>query len=207
VHLVERGGIGDTRRLEHLLPPGDSLFERGKGRTHTVRVRVAEHDVVRSAFGREHGVVACLQAAAAGDALRLEMFERLGEDADPGDMRAVRPAARDEIDVAVEQQRGAAVLAERREPLDPVDALALVARPEPQHDRGDLGSGQGVRQRSRKRLRVPDGRRDQHEARLRTRLGLFRAGSHAGGDVSAIRRDWGDEDVFRYYVSRSILMP
>ena len=54
---------------------------------------LAEHHVVGAALGREHGVVPRVQAAAAGDARRLQPFDRRGERLDAGQMRAVGAAS------------------------------------------------------------------------------------------------------------------
>jgi len=136
--------------------------------------------------------MARLQSAAAGDALGLEPVERLNEAFNAGQMRAVGASARDKLSVAVEQQRAVALLAERSEPLDAVDALALVTGRKLQDHGRDVRRRQGFAQRSRERLRIRDSGRDQHQPRLGARFGLFRSGSHRSGHVSPIRRDWGE---------------
>ena len=77
--LLRAGGKSDAGNREQLRPPFDALDDRLERRAPAARLRLAEHHVVRAAFAGGHGVVAALQAAAAGDARGLEAFDRRQE--------------------------------------------------------------------------------------------------------------------------------
>ena len=134
--------------------------------------RLAEHDVVGAGFGGEHGVVTGLKSAGAGDALGLEALDGLAERVDTGEMRAVGAGARDQIGMAVEQQRRVLVLHDRRERLGAIDQRALVRVGQPQQHRGDIGASErrgkafGKRRRIGQRAASPDKAAAANVARL-----------------------------------------
>src|SRR6185437_10317015 len=70
-------------------------------------------------------IVARRQSAGAGNALRLEGYERSGESVDAGKMRSIGVRARNELDASIEDQRGVLGLHNRRERLDAVGERAF----------------------------------------------------------------------------------
>src|SRR5262245_64380915 len=78
----ERSNVFDLPRkanagnLEQLRPPRHSFDYRIERRTVLALVGVAEHHVVSASLRSQHGIMAGLQAAATGDARRLERAER-----------------------------------------------------------------------------------------------------------------------------------
>jgi len=143
-----------------------------------VRIGLAEHDVVRALFGREHGVVTGIEAAASGDAVGLERRQRLGERFRAGQVRAVGAAACDQVGVTVENEGRVMALRHGRELLDAVDEAPLVARRQPDKHGRDVTGGQCGLEDPGERIRTLDRGRHEVKARLRPRLGMLRAGGH-----------------------------
>ena len=71
-------------------------------------------------------------------------------------MRAIGAGARDQVGMAVEQQRHVLVLHDARERLGAVDLRALVGLGQPQQHGGDVAGIERRRQIFRKRLGVLD---------------------------------------------------
>ena len=94
--------------------------------------------------------------AAAGDTGGLERVERRQKSLDAGEMRAVGAATGHDVRMAVEQQRDALVLHERRQRLDEIDLRALVGFGEPQQHRRDVGGIERSRKFARECRRVLD---------------------------------------------------
>ena len=140
--FFQRRGIADAGRLEHsahhcrrsAIASADGRWPLGIG--------LAEQHVIRAGFARDHRVVPRGQSADAGDAVGLQRWQRLLHGLDAGQMRAVGAGARDQIDMAVEQQRRAASWI--------AGASALIARVmvrwsvgfEPHQHRRDIGRGE-----------------------------------------------------------------
>ena len=119
------------------------------------------------------------ETADAGDAVGLQRRQGVFHRRDAGQMRAIGAAARHQFDMAVEQQRRAAVLHGRRQRLDARDHGALVGLAQPQQHGGDVGGGKQAGQaRDQLRRIVHDGR-CEIEARRRARRNRF------GGQVYA----------------------
>ena len=89
----------------------------------------------------------------------------------PVEMGAVGAGARRDLGVAVEQERRALVLDDRRQRLDAVDQRAVIRRSKPQQHRGHIGRVERGGKRVAKPGRVGDLR--GHEIKARGRAPRF----------------------------------
>ena len=90
-----------------------------------------------------------VEPADAGDAVGLEDVERGAELRHAGQMRAIGAGARDQLGMAVEQQRHVLVLRDRRKRLGDIDQRALVGFGQAQQHGGDVAGGQRLRPAAR----------------------------------------------------------
>ena len=93
-------------------------------------------------------------------------------------MRAVAAGARDQLCMAVEQQRHVFLLRHRGQRLGDIGLGALVCLGEPQQHGGDVAGAERFGERRMQGVGVGDARRHQIEPRLRARFGLFGSRSH-----------------------------
>jgi hypothetical protein len=100
-NCVQRLAVTHAGDLEHVRPPADALFYGRERRALSGRVRLAEHHVVGTLLGGEHGIVPASQAANTHDALRLERFECPGEIGNAIEVRAVGARARDQLEAPI----------------------------------------------------------------------------------------------------------
>ncbi len=88
-------------------------------------------------------------------------------------MRAIGAAARHQFDMAIQQQRRAAVLNGGRQRLDARDHGALVGLAQPQQHGGDVGGGEQAGEAGDELRRIVHDRRREIEARHRARRNRF----------------------------------
>ncbi len=157
--------MGDAGRLEQFGPPCQPISNRFRGRPITGLIRLAEQHVVGAGLASDHGVMACRQAANADDAVGFQWRHCLLQRLDTGEMCAVGAGPRDQIGMAIEQNRGAAVLDQRRENLDARHHCAGIGGREPHQHCGDIRGRQRIGQWRHDPCRIVDLRRRQIKTR------------------------------------------
>src|SRR5262245_8939983 len=165
--------MSDTRNFKHFRPPADAFLDCGKAWALVRRIRLPEHDVVRSALRDEHCIVSRCEPAGTDDAFGFELLDRVGKGLDAGEMSTVGASTRDEIGAALKQKCATSALCGNREGLGTIDQRALIDFDKAQQNGRDVASLEGGCQLRRNRRCLRNWRCSEIEEGRRTWTGRF----------------------------------